>query len=231
MCESLEASLSLSLEAFIGTELEQANRLKQEAEEMTEGAETAFAKYLHGKNAQNSASAAYMAAAAAAASASSGGSGNNNTGGNAIGGNGINDDISSWNKLSENVGNQLGRIGITAVNNDNSLSPMKGRKGKKHNNDRGKDPMMDEAISAAYLRQNLEEIRYSQANAEMKRFQLLKHVDALKVCFIGVIVIFLVCVCACICIYIYIYIYIFIKCSFGQIIKLTLKMFLFPTLL
>lgn len=180
MCEALEASLSLSLEAFIGTELEQATRLKQEAEEMTENAESAFAKYLHGKNAQNSASAAYMAAAAAA-SANSGGFGGNHTGINAGGGggNGNSDDVSSWNKLSENVGNQLGRIGITTANNDSSLSPIKGRKGKKNNADRGKDPM-DEAISAAYLKQNLEEIRYSQANAELKRFELLKHVDALK---------------------------------------------------
>lgn len=174
MCESLEASLSLSLEAFIGTELKEANRLKQEAEEMTESAESSFAKYLHGKNAQNSTSAAYMAATAASQNSTSAGGNNNITGGNVS-----NEDTSSWNRLSENVGNQLGRIGITT--NDNSMSPMKVRKGKNNNNnDRGKDPM-EKAISAACLRQNLEEIRYSQASAELKRFQLLKHVDALKV--------------------------------------------------
>ena len=154
MCESLEASLSLSLEAFIGTELEEANRLKEEAEEMTESAEVAFAKYLHGKNAQNS-----------NVTESDQGS-----------------TVPSWNKISEGVGNQLGRIGI-ATTNDSSLSPLKGRKAKNNSsNDKSKDPA-DKAVSAACLRQNLEEIRLSQANAELKRFQLLKHVDALKVIF------------------------------------------------
>lgn len=156
MCESLEASLSLSLEAFIGTELEEATRLKNEAEEMTESAETAFAKYLHGKNAHNSSS-----------NASSGEM----------------DVSSSWNKISEGVGNQLGRMGIaSSKGNDVSMSPARGRKSKNIANlDKSKDPA-DKAVSAAYLRQNLEEIRLAQANAELKRFQLLKHVDALKVC-------------------------------------------------
>lgn len=56
---------------------------------------------------------------------------------------------------------------------------MKGGRKAKNNSILDKDPT-EKAISAAYLRQNLEEIRFSQANAELKRFQLLKHVDALK---------------------------------------------------
>jgi hypothetical protein len=154
MCESLEASLSLSLETFIGTELEEATRLKDEAESMTESAESSFAKYLHGKHAHNS-------------------SGTESD---------PNQSVSSWNKISEGVGNHLGRIGMASTSNvDVSLSPSKGRRSKKDSNaEKSKDPM-EKAISAAHLRQNLEEIRYSQANAEFKRFELLKHVDALKV--------------------------------------------------
>ncbi len=176
MCQSLEASLSLSLETFIGTELEEASRLKDKAEEITEEAESSFAKYLHGKNAQSNNN---------AYNSSTYGS-NSGGGGGGAGGDGEQQhpqqQQSSWNKISEGVGNQLGRIGISSGNNhhhnDVSLSPIKGRKGK---NSANLDPA-DKAISAAYLRQNLEEIRYAQANAELKRFQLLKHVDALKVC-------------------------------------------------
>ena len=36
-------------------------------------------------------------------------------------------------------------------------------------------------MAAAGLRLNLEEIRVAQANAELKRFQLLKKLDSLKV--------------------------------------------------
>jgi hypothetical protein len=179
MCESLEASLSLSLETFIGTELEEATRLKNEAEEMTDTAETGFAKYLHGKN---SASASYTAASSVSTSFNAGDFHHDNQS--------TTSSINSWNKISEGVGNQLGRMGLSTDNvnsnsynqsNDKSLSP-KGRKSKNNQSslDKQTDPM-DKAIEAACLRQNLEEIRFSQASAEMKRFQLLKHVDALKV--------------------------------------------------
>jgi hypothetical protein len=40
---------------------------------------------------------------------------------------------------------------------------------------------IDKAAYAANLRQNLEEIRLGQANSELKRFQLLKHLDSLRV--------------------------------------------------
>lgn len=149
MCESLEASLSLSLEAFIGTELQQAAKLKSEAEEMTESAEASFAKYLHGKNAHGTSS-------------------NDNE---------IGAVSSSWNKISEGVGNQLGRIGLTSGGN-NELSPK--RKAKVGAQDKKGEPV-DRAIYAANMRQNLEEIRLGQSNSELKRFQLLKHLDALRV--------------------------------------------------
>jgi len=150
MCESLEASLSLSLETFIGTELLQAAKLKTEAEEMTEDGEAAFAKYLHGKNAQ-------------------GGSANGES----------EQPVSSWNKISEGVGNQLGRIGLTTAAS-NEISPTR-RKGKDNGKEKAKGEPVDKALYAANLKLNLEDIRLSQANAELKRFQLLKHLDALKV--------------------------------------------------
>jgi hypothetical protein len=162
MCESLEASLSLSLEAFIGEELKQAADLKVQAEEMTENAEVMFAKYLHGKNSQGSSS-----------SSSTGGGvelleGNFGT---------------SWNKISEGVGNQLGRMGLsTTSGSNNEISPTR-RKNRDNVKDKlkGGDGAVDRDIYAANLRQNLEDIRLAQANSELKRFQLLTHLDALKV--------------------------------------------------
>lgn len=152
VCESLEASLSITLETFIGTELNQATKLKMEAEEMTEDAEASFAKYLHGKNAYG---------------ASSSGEAELNV-------------SSSWNKISEGVGNQLGRIGLTA-SSSNELSPSRLRKGKDIGKDKPRGEPVDNALYAANLKQNLEDIRLAQANSELKRFQLLKHLDALKV--------------------------------------------------
>ena len=151
MCESLEASLSLSLEAFIGTEIVSSGKLKTEAEEMTENAEASFAKYLHGKNAHHSSASSDYDQSTGAVS-------------------------SSWNKISEGVGNQLGRIGLSGGNE--ASSPK--RKGKGNGHDKKGEPI-DKALYAANLRQNLEEIRLGQANSELKRFQLLKHLDALRV--------------------------------------------------
>jgi len=175
MCTSLEASLSLSLETFIGKELQEASRLKSEAEDMTENAETSFAKYLHGKHAHNTSSTSATGTSATTSSSSSSNDVSdhlNTAGSSAV--------SSSWNKISEGVGNQLGRIGIATTSNHTELSPSKGRKGKSGTHvDKNKDPV-EKAIAAACLRQSLEEIRLSQANSEFKRFQLLKHVDALK---------------------------------------------------
>ena len=197
MCESLEAALSLSLETFIGKELDEATRLKNEAEDMTDVAESSFAKYLHGKHAQQNASS----------------SNNNNNNNNSSSTTSLSiaaststesdqeKKSSSWNKISEGVGNQLGRMRISSsssnnnnnnhdsntynsiTNNNNtnaSVSPGKLKKLKTGNSlDKTKDST-EKAISVACLKQNLEEMRYAQANAELKRFQLLKHVDALK---------------------------------------------------
>jgi len=51
MCESLEASLVVSLEAFADTEMLEVSQLKADAEACTESAEASFAKYLNGRHA------------------------------------------------------------------------------------------------------------------------------------------------------------------------------------
>jgi len=151
MSETLEASLSLSLETFISTELQQASKLKTEAEEATDSAEAAFSSYLHGKsNMMN----------------------NNVAEDTAI--------LSSWNKISEGVGNQLGRIGISSNKNTNDSSISS----KSFNGNRipsEKNEHLEKALYAANFRQNVEEIRLSQADAELKRSKLIDHLDSLKV--------------------------------------------------
>jgi len=162
MVESLEASLSLSLETFIGTELYEADKLKSEAEEMTETAELSFAKYLHGKNAQNTSGMGM---------------------GMEIMQSGSNEQPNTVNKFIEGVGNQLGRMGISSGGAVEPTSPSrKLRKKGVHAHDKNMtgEPAVDKAIFAANLKHNLEEIRLVQANSELKRFQLLKHLDALK---------------------------------------------------
>jgi len=175
MCQSLEASLSLSLESFIGEELQQATDLKVQAEEMTENAETMFAKYLHGKNSQGVGGGGSFTNSSFVESSMEGNFG------------------SSWNKISEGVGNQLGRMGLSTTSNgsNNEISPTRRNKNRVDNiKDKirggngggggGGDASVDGDVYAANLRQNLEDIRLAQANAELKRFQLLKHLDALK---------------------------------------------------
>jgi hypothetical protein len=49
MCENLEVSLSQSLEAFRGTQVQEVTALQAEADQMTEAAEQSFAKYLNGR--------------------------------------------------------------------------------------------------------------------------------------------------------------------------------------
>ena len=190
MCESITASLSLSLETFCGSEIKQANLLKSEAENMTEQAEVLFAKYLHGKGAQHSDGDSVSSSSSVGSSISeriSAGVGNSGGGGNTA----SSVAAASWNKFSEGMGKawrnrnplDVGIGGststITTSNTSSPNSPLKLKKGKNSNNDKSKEPF-EKALVAATLRQNLEEIRLSVANSELKRFQLLKHLDSLK---------------------------------------------------
>ena len=173
MCESLEASLCLSLEAFAEAEVRDANSLKVEAEELTEEGESAFAKYLHGKGA--------------------GGNSAQATKDGSIGSGGASDDavMQTWSKISEGVGNQLGRMGITSSGNEmngnvsgsGNISPVRtSKRGKSNGSERSKEKgQIDKAIDSANTRLLLEEIRLAQANAELKRCHLLKRLDSIKV--------------------------------------------------
>lgn len=51
MCESLEASLSHSLEAFCGVQVHEVTTLQAESESMTDAAEQSLARYLNGRHA------------------------------------------------------------------------------------------------------------------------------------------------------------------------------------
>lgn len=182
MCESLEASLSMSLENFVGVELQEANRLRYEADTISDAAESSFAKYLHGKHAQNAVESVGMSSDSIHSHSGGGG------GAVSVG----------WNKLSEGIGSQLGfsrgRVSVNAnINNssndhdsfNNSIGQIGTGHEKSKSSRRGKSngaekEQFERAIGAANLRQTLEEIRLSQTNSELTRFQLLRHLDSLK---------------------------------------------------
>ena len=197
MCQSLEASLSLSLEAFAGVELNEATRLRGEADAASERAEASFARYMHGRHAER--------AHLAGLGESMGGMG---SGGDAAEQRAEQRDfVASWNKLSDHVGSQLkhwnGRIGeseeeATTGRGDVHIG-ARGEPGRRLKNLRDRiqrggggnqdpsdapplerDPALATAEAAAHLRHNLERIRLSQANAELQRFQLLRRLDSIK---------------------------------------------------
>ncbi|KAL7544128.1 hypothetical protein ACHAXR_013522 [Thalassiosira sp. AJA248-18] len=192
MCQSLEASLSLSLEAFAGVELNEATRLRSEADVMSENAEGSFSRYMHGRHTERA----------------------NMVGG--MGGDGIGTSmtmdaldqqnfVTSWNKLSDHVGSQFkswNRSASMESSGHNSsgsgdggndqgglttgkepgrrLKNLRDRINRGKDDEHEKDPALATAEAAANLRHNLEQIRLTQANAELKRFQLLRRLDSIK---------------------------------------------------
>ena len=185
MCQSLEASLSLSLEAFVGEELNEATRLKSEVDAMEESAESSFGRYIHGRHSER-------------ATLLGVGKGMEN----------LLDEkdhqalAHSWNKLSDHVGSQFKNWSRASSTNEEVESQRGGKfnirkLGGGGGNAQGdkkveeKDPVLAAAEAAANLRHNLEIIRLAQANAELKRFQLLRRLDSIKVC-IGYFVLLLV---------------------------------------
>jgi hypothetical protein len=168
MCESFEATLVMSLEHFADVELRTGSNFKASAEEATESAEQLLGKYLHGKH------------AAALSNQDSGDSAGNNE---------------AWNKFSEQVGNHgsslLSRfqnrgkkqevaktnlsgapIKVKAKTQTHSVTPKSSAPTE--------DPVVQAARTAANMRLTLEQVRLAQATAELKRFQLLKHLVAHK---------------------------------------------------
>ena len=162
MCESFEATLVTSLEHFAEVECRTASTLKHAAEEATDSAEQLLAKYLNGKNALSGDS------------------------GDAGGGN------EAWNKFSDQVagtGNSfLSRFAgrtknppkETRTNLSGGKNISQGRNISPKPPAPTEDPMIQAAYTAANLRLTLEQVRLAEATAELKRFQLLKHLVAHK---------------------------------------------------
>lgn len=151
MCQSFEVTLVSSLEHFADIEYQTAKSLKDTAEKSTDSAEQLLGKYLNGRH--------------AAALSSKEAEGSND----------------AWNKFSEQVGNH----------GSSFLSRFSGRNKKeaKTNLSQGRntvsskttanseDPVVQAAASAANMRLTLEQVRLAQATAELKRFQLLRHIN------------------------------------------------------
>lgn len=177
MCQSIEASLSLSLEAFAGVELNEATRLKSEVDVMEESAECSFGRYMHGRHSER-------------ATLLGVGEGMEN----------LLDEKDqqnlavSWNKLSDHVGSQFKNWSRASSTNEEAdtqraggkfnIGKLRGGGGNAQGENKKaeeKDPALQAAEAAANLRHNLEMIRLAQANAELKRFQLLRRLDSIKV--------------------------------------------------
>jgi len=154
MTRSFEATLSTSFGAFANTELSTATDLKGKAEQATTSADELLAKYLNGRH-------------AAALSTAEG-------------------DNVSWNKFSAQVENHgtsfLSRFSNRSKkeNKTNLSQGVNATNAAPRKVANSEDPVAQMAASAANLRLTLEQVRLAQATAELKRFQLLKHIVAHK---------------------------------------------------
>ena len=182
MCESLEMSLSQTLEAFAGAEFQEAHRLRDEADVLTEAAEESLAKYLHGRHQERSNTEDQISKAMQVAS---------NQFGAALKGfaaarsaSGVGGGAGTSSDDGDGGGGGAGGGSSTATTPRPSTPSRKHRAGglrRSRSSNADEDPTVAHAVAAANLRQNLEQIRLAQANAELKRFQLLKKLDSLKV--------------------------------------------------
>lgn len=181
MCESLEMSLSQTLEAFAGAEFQEAHRLRDEADVLTEAAEESLAKYLHGRhqersNTEDQISKAMQVASNQFGAALKGFAAARSASG--VGGGG------ATSSPDDGDGGGAGGGSSTATTPRPNTPSRKHRAGglrRSRSSNADDDPTVAHAVAAANLRQNLEQIRLAQANAELKRFQLLKKLDSLKV--------------------------------------------------
>jgi hypothetical protein len=95
------------------------------------------------------------------------------------------DNIGSWNKLSEQVSNGFSKT--WRESSDVSRFPKWTRSSSSGNAKGGgdksrTDPSVAMATTTANLRLTLEHIRLAQTSAELKRFQLLQKLVSIKVC-------------------------------------------------
>lgn len=157
MIQSFEATMVTSLQHFADTEFRTAKSLKESAELSTDSAEQLLAKYLNGRH-----------AAALSSKESDGGN-------------------DAWNKFSEQVGNH-GSTFLSRLANRNKPKETRTNLSQAHttristskSSNNSDDAMTQAAAAAANMRLTLEQVRLAQATAELKRFQLLRHITAHK---------------------------------------------------
>lgn len=184
MCETLEASLVLSLEDFAQTEVTQVQQLQALATESTEMANTSMQKYLNGRHAPSNQSSAELSQLF---------------------------DGASWNKVGDQVGAQVGatlqkwRLGELQASGSDSLKSLKknwGRSKSQGDNGSGGDSGSNSHHSnrrsshtnvasqpggegevfhtAANLQLALQQMKLTQATAEFQRFQLVQKIVSIK---------------------------------------------------
>ena len=110
LCQNLEASLSISLEAFAGIELNEVTRLRNEGEAMSDNVESSFSRYMHGRHTERANMAGgigMMMSAGEGIGLSGGGGGPGSTSNLAMDGLDQHNFVTSWNKLSDHVGSQF----------------------------------------------------------------------------------------------------------------------------
>lgn len=155
MCQSFQATLVDALEHFSDVEYKTAKTLKESAVHSTESAEQLLAKYLNGRH-------------AAALNNSKETEGGND----------------AWNKFSEQVGNHGSTFLSRFANRNKKESKTNLSQGRNtvttKNSHAAEDPALQAAVTAANMRLTLEQVRVAQATAELKRFQLLRHIVAHK---------------------------------------------------
>lgn len=125
MVKSVEATLGMSLDAFVHTEVQTVGILQREAMESTETAESQYSKYVNGRM-----------------------------------------------NFSEQTDTSQNKPGIGKSLNNWASKRIERRR---TSNQSGEDAALTRATEAANLKSALEQIRLTQANAELKRFQLMKH--------------------------------------------------------
>jgi len=204
MCESLEASLSMTLEAFANIELEEVTNLKAQAERQTAASEAMLSRYLQKCN---SPADVRFLQNVVSANSGQGLSGISSSSSSAM--DELNATVqaavsSNWKNLSDQsgIGSFFSRgRGVSSYNSalpstEKESASSKRRNVRGHlvnntilisNNPDGSEEITEEliadqqkALASATMRKLLEEIRLAQAHSELKRFSLLRRLDSLK---------------------------------------------------
>lgn len=163
MCQTLEASLVVSLESFADTEMHHVSLLKADAESVTESAEASYSRYLNGRYAASGTLVDSWNKLAEQVSSQ------------------IAPTLFKWKNGDMSANTTPDRLGSTlknwrTKNEDTTITtrPRQRSSGFLHSTS-------FQLSTAANLQLTLEQIRLAQSSAELKRFQLLKKLVSIKV--------------------------------------------------